>query len=622
MVGEIRDLKTIAATITLAETGHLVFGTLHTTGAVRTIDRLGSHSQTILRDNYRSVLAAQRMKESIERLDSAALFMVAGHASAAVGLIEANRRQFVAELQVAVTNLTEVGESKATQALAHHWDAYQERFARFLEVRGSAAAGEFYFDRIYPVFLQVKRSADLILEMNQDAMVRKSDLVQAKATALTRTMMVATVIATLTGVFLATLIIRRLLRPLSVLTQAARRIGQGDLDVRARIGGSDEAATLAAEFNTMADSLQAYQRSSLGDLLRAQQTAQAAIDSLPDPVLALGLDGRVLNANAVAERWLPLRPDEQGRVSLDGLATELQAAVLRVVKHVLGGHGPYVPQNFQEAVRVSTPDGDRVLMARGSPLYGESEDVRAVTVVLQDITRMQRFDELKNDLVSTVAHEFRTPLTSLHMAIHLCLDETVGSVNEKQADLLYAARHDCERLQNLVNDLLDLSRIQSGRVEMKPQVVSVGSLLAAVLEQHGAVAAEAGIELVRVSTTIGDERVAADPERIPIVLTNFIVNAVRHTPRGGTIELRWRADDGKVRFEVADTGEGIPPDYVSRVFDRFCRVPGAKRGGVGLGLSIAREIVVAHGGEIGAESVVGKGSTFWFTLPLADARAN
>src|SRR5260370_17171008 len=129
----------------------------------------------------------------------------------------------------------------------------------------------------------------------------------------------------------------------------------------------------------------------------------------------------------------------------------------RVRTHVLGGKGAYIPKGYEEAIRVDTPEGARFFLPRASPVYGEASGISGATVILQDVTRLKRFDELKNDLVATVAHEFRTPLTSLRMAIHLLAEETVGALNEKQADLLQAARQDCEPLQPTMTHLLHLS---------------------------------------------------------------------------------------------------------------------------------------------------------------------
>src|SRR6185369_2233068 len=273
-------------------------------------------------------------------------------------------------------------------------------------------------------------------------------------------------------------------------------------------------------------------------------------------------------------------------------------------------------KGFEEAVKVPSSEGDRYFLPRATPVYEEQGGIAGATVILQDVTRLRRFDELRNDMVATVAHEFRTPLTSLRMAIHLCLEQAVGPVTEKQADLLYAAREDCERLQAMVDDLLDLSRIETGRVEMRKRPTSSATLLEAALETHRMLSEERGVQLV-VTPLAVDEEVFADPERVALVLSNLVSNALRHTPAGGQITLRARPTNGWVRFEVTDTGAGIAAEYQPHLFEKFFRVPGtSSTNGAGLGLFIAKEIVEGHGGEIGVKSEESRGSTFWFTLPL------
>jgi signal transduction histidine kinase len=162
--------------------------------------------------------------------------------------------------------------------------------------------------------------------------------------------------------------------------------------------------------------------------------------------------------------------------------------------------------------------------------------------------------------------------------------------------------------------LLDLSSIQSGRLELQVRSVSVPQLLDTVVGAQEFAAEQKAIHL-QTSIAPGVERLELDPDRIALVLSNLLSNAVRHTARGGRVEIRVERSEGAGRFEVIDPGEGIPPEYQKRVFEKFFQVPGRKSGGAGLGLSIAREIVEAHGGEIGVESQPGRGSRFWFTLP-------
>lgn len=578
-----------------------------------TLAELGRVGENILRDNYQSVLAAQRMKEAIERVDSAAMFLVIGERERGLSQAAANRPKFDEALQIQEGNITEPGEAEATVRLRQLWITYQRQFEQFTSLSDPAALKQKYVSTLNPSFVAVKDAADVILNMNQDAMLRRSESLRRRSEQVQRLTVFGVIAALGIGLWFSSRLTTRALRPVSVLSQAVRRLGQGDLEARAVVEHAGEIGQLAKDFNAMAGRLKSYRESSLGELLQAQQASQAAIDSLPDPVIVFGLQGGILNVNQSAEHVLGLSLETQGDPMVR-VQPDLRDMLERVRTHVLSGKGAYIPKGYEEAIRVDTPEGARFFLPRASPVYGEASGISAATVILQDVTRLKRFDELKNDLVATVAHEFRTPLTSLRMAIHLCADEVVGPLNEKQADLLHAARQDCERLQNIVDDLLDLSSIQSGRLELQVRSVSVAQLLDTVVAAQEFAAEQKAIHL-QTSIAPGVERLELDPDRIALVLSNLLSNAIRHTARGGRVELRVERSEGAARFEVIDPGEGIPPEYQKRVFEKFFQVPGRKSGGAGLGLSIAREIVEAHGGEIGVESQPGRGSRFWFTLP-------
>ncbi len=580
--------------------------------AVATLADLGKSGQRILSDNYRSVLAAQRMKEAIERIDSAALFLLIGEDARGLPQAAENRPRFESELKVEEENITEPGEQEAADALRRNWTDYQQAFDAFVKLPNQQQRRDHYVQVLSPDFVRVKDSADSILAINQDAMVQRSDQ-QRRKSELARTLTIVAVLgALLAGLLASGSLVTRALRPVAVLGQAVRRLGQGDLDTRVRVNDSGEIGQLAQDFNAMADSLRSYRQSSLGELLQAQASAQAAIDSLPDAVLVFGADGALVNANRIAESLLGVRLDAEA--PLAPTPPEVRAVVDRVRTHVLAGEGPYVPRGFDEAVLLSTPEGALALLPRAAPVLGEEGGLIGATVVLQDVTRLRRFDELKNDLVATVAHEFRTPLTSLRMAIHLCVEGTVGPVTEQQLDLLTAAREDCERLQRIVDDLLDLARVRAGLLELSPTPVDVAALLEQALAGVRSAAEQAGVKL-EARAEPGSAPLVADRERLELALQNLLSNAVRHTTRGGSVSLLAAPSEDGVRFSVSDTGEGVAPEYLPRLFDRFFRVPGGHGGGAGLGLSIVKDVAEAHGGTVGVESVPGQGSTFWLSVP-------
>jgi signal transduction histidine kinase len=605
------------------------------------ITRLSQHTALILADNYRSVLAAQRMKESLERTDSAALFILAGHAADAAALISRHRKIFEDELGVQEGNISEPGEERLTAGLREAWDEYRRALDSYQRPEAAPRRSEAYFTRLQPLFLRVKQRADEILAINQDAMARRSDRAAAQARRFEEVMVLVVAAALLIGLSASAWLTARALRPLGVVSAAVRRFGGGDLRARADVSGGDEIAAVAVEFNSMAERLERYRRSSLGELLQAQQAAQAAINGLPDPVLLLDASGKLQGANTAAAHLLGVDTDRPADEGYAGVDPGVRSLVDRLRAHVLGGKGPYVPRGFEEALRVAaTPEGERTFLPRAAPLYGESGAVGGAVVILQDVTRLSRFEELRNDLVATVAHELRTPLTSLRMALHLCTEEVAGPLTPKQADLLFAARDDCERLQIIVDDILDLSRLEAGRTDLERRRVQPQAMVELAVEAHRAAAAEARVTL-RKEVLPGLPEIFVDPDRLQLVFSNLVANAVRYAPAASEISVRARPERGRptsgepapaepaeVRFEVSDQGPGIPEPHRAHLFEKFFRVPGALGGGAGLGLFIARWLVQAHGGRIGYESGgggagagTGPGATFWFTVPVAPPTA-
>ncbi|HEX8910315.1 MAG TPA: ATP-binding protein [Anaeromyxobacteraceae bacterium] len=579
--------------------------------SLRTVSDLGKASDRILRDNYRSALAAEGMLSQLDQMERDGILRAVGQAG--TDPVGVRRDRFEAELRAQTANITEPGEAAATQRLRAAWLAYRKAQE---EAVSSAAQLGTYLGPVRRAWLEVHDAAGEILALNRDAMVRKSALAQGTARRLLQLMGIATLAALGLGLVASTTLTARTVRPVTALGDVVRRFGEGDLEARARPRGDDEIAALGREFDTMAERLQEYRNSSLGQLLRAQQAAQAAIDSLPDPVLVVDAAGVVLSRNRAAVALLKLPPRDATGQALDAL--ELEAPVrerLRAVcSHVLAGKGPFAPRTLGEAIRIEDREGPRRFLPRAAALVAPDRGIAGVTVVLQDVTRLARFDELRNDLVATVAHEFRTPLTSLQMAVHMCAEEAAGPLSDAQKVLMAGARKDCDRLQTTVDEILDLSRIESGDVLLDARRLDARDLISQAVTAAGPPARAAGVEL-ELDAPGSSLPVLADPERVKIVLSNLLGNAVRYTTPPGRVRARVTREGRSVRFEVSDRGPGVPPRYQEQIFERFFRVPGAKGGGVGLGLYISREIVRAHGGAMGVESQDGRGSTFWFTLP-------
>ncbi len=226
-------------------------------------------------------------------------------------------------------------------------------------------------------------------------------------------------------------------------------------------------------------------------------------------------------------------------------------------------------------------------------------------------------DRLKSEFVGIASHELRTPLMTLRMGIDLINEQLAPHATEREREILAMCREDAARLERLITDLLDVSKIESGRMQPLLGPVAAATLVREALEPSRPRIDASGIHL-QVDIDEDLPSVIADPSQIQRVLTNLISNSVNATPQGGRIVVAARRVNDRVQISVTDTGRGIPREYVPRLFGKFVQVPGSETGSAGLGLAISQRIVQAHGGEIRVESEVGKGSTFTFTLPVVN----
>jgi len=258
---------------------------------------------------------------------------------------------------------------------------------------------------------------------------------------------------------------------------------------------------------------------------------------------------------------------------------------------------------------------DRHYLPRILAIGDKLTEFKGAAVILQDVTKFRLLDNAKTNLVGTVSHELKTPLTGLRMAVYLLLERTLGPLTAPQREMLESARDDADRLLRILDSLLDLTRLEAGASALERRQIPVDELLRGIADEARAFISAAGQQLV-VREEPGLGKVNVDPSRIRHVFINLLSNASKYSPAGGTITLGAApAPLGFVRFSVLDEGGGIPPEALPHVFDRFYRVPGQSKAGAGIGLAIAREIAVAHGGTIGCSSAPGGMTEFHFLVP-------
>jgi signal transduction histidine kinase len=572
--------------------------------AVSLFAKLGGAVEVILRENYTSVVAMHNIKGAAQNMDSALLLTFVDERDLARKRFAESAPVFQHNLDVENATITLPGEGDLAKTLTSAHQRYLARAADYLAASDPAVRRQMYFSELLPMVTEIQSTADKILKLNQDNMVKANADARALSTQSTRYMFLAILAGGVVAIFFAVRLQRSILGPITALTSSAKELGDGNLDQVVAVASRDELGQLADTFNKMASKLRAYRHVVSEEILQAKQMTAVTFSAFPDPIIALNADGQINFKNPAAENLLL-------KLSLED---QLPEQIHEQVKDVLAGREDYVPTSFASAICVRPGGKETFFLPRVIGIRDDKGTVFGAAVVLQNVTRLRLMDEVKTNLVATVSHELKTPLTSVRMALYLLLEEAIGALNPKQTELLVAARDDSERLLTMINTLLDLARIESGETRMLLAPLSPCELVRNAVADSKDFAASLGARL-SVDCDESLPEVGVEESRIAHVFSNFITNAAKHSPRGEEIILKASAHEDGVRFAVIDKGEGIPQQFQSRLFDKFYRVPGSNRAGAGLGLSIAREIVQAHHGGIGVNSAPGQGSEFYFILP-------
>lgn len=424
--------------------------------------------------------------------------------------------------------------------------------------------------------------------------------VQQTTAKVRRTLLLASALALLVATLLAAVIAEVVSRRLSRIVAFAQRVAAGDLTARIAERSTDELAIVAAALDTTAHKLE----ESFAAVETSRNQLETLLNSMQEAVIAVGPDGKVLWVNGRMKR-------------LAAAGVRLGAPVVESIRdpNFLGSVNGALQTKQLSTARVTSFLPGRVFEVTAAPMGG-----RGVVAVLHDVTQLERVEKTRRDFIANVSHELRTPLTSVQGYAETLMDSVSTDNGGNMREFLEIILKNAARMSRLTEDLLVLARVESGEQRFQIHPVSPSDLLDSALANFRDPAQSAGTELaVENSAT---EPVLADPEAIHQVFCNLIDNALKYAGFGRRIVLGARPSENNVEFYVRDFGPGIASEHLPRLFERFYRVDKARSresGGTGLGLAIVKHIVLAHGGQVRAESELGHGSTFWFTLPLASS---
>lgn len=539
------------------------------------INKLSNDTKNILVDNYNTIDYSRNMLIAIN--DDISL--------------PKNITFFEKNLLAQQHNVTEIGEQELTNKLKEDSKKLQK-------------------DSI--VLKAVNKDIFDIMLLNMQAIQRKNKV--ADDTSETSIFWI-TIIGTICFLIAFILLINlpnNIANPIQQLTSGIRQIANKNYSERVHFQEHNEFGDLAESFNTMATKLQEYQESNINKLLIEKKRTETLINNMQEPVIELDAEQRLLSMNDKALQVMGLKLND-----IKGKRAQDIALTNDLFRHLIQDLYSFKDEK-KSPIKIFNNGKESYFEKELIPIKivptGEREETHIGDVImLQNITQYKELDLAKTNFIATVSHEFKTPISSIKMSVQLLENEQIGFLNAEQKHLLESIKEDSTRLLKTTKDLLDVTQLESEKMQLNINENSVEEIVNYAIESNKNTAHQKNIVL---ETNFDDaiDFVHSDKEKTIWVLSNLISNAIRYSYENSKILISTKKLNDKIEFSVTDSGQGIPQEYQSKIFDRYFRIPGSQKEGTGLGLSISKEFIEAHGGKITVESELGKGSRFSFLL--------
>ncbi|MBM7661181.1 two-component system sensor histidine kinase ResE [Bacillus mesophilus] len=445
-----------------------------------------------------------------------------------------------------------------------------------------------------PFTSQVGEESAVFLYQTLDAVEQTTDQT-------TRLIFLAAGIAFMLTTFFAFFLSSRITSPLIKMREAAFEIAEGKFETRLPVVTHDEIGELGTAFNKMGKQL----KLNIDALRQEKEQLSSILSSMVDGVITLNRNGVMQLSNPPAERFLQAWYYEQG------MEENLEKAVPIEMRELFGR---VVSFEGEQLIEMDFQGRNWVVVM--SPLYN-GEQIRGAVAVIRDMTEERRLDKLRKDFIANVSHELRTPISMLQGYSEAIIDDIAETEQEKKeiAEVIY---EESLRMGRLVNELLDIARMEAGHIQLQEEPVNVHEFIERVVRKFHGLSKEKSIKLSYYCENCEEHMISFDPDRMEQVFTNLIDNAIRHTDSGGTVVVKANIIENGFKVDVQDSGSGIPNEDLPFVFERFYKADKARtrrKGGTGLGLAIVKNIIDAHQGQISVHSKINEGTTFSFFLP-------
>lgn len=535
-------------------------------------NKISIESQDLLKDNYNSVEYGRKMLDALNTWERER---------------DTARTIFEENLAAQEGNITEQGETTVTNALRQDYNAFLQH------------------DDSMPLQMSLQKNISRIIQLNLNAINEKNATAQK---AIENAKLIITMIVTFCLLIGFTFMVNfpgLIANPITKLTEGIKAIANKNYSQRIHLQRNDEFGDLAKAFNDMAEQLDEYEHSNLAKIMFEKKRAETVINSLKDASIGIDKNGTVLFANQQALQLLNLKESEV--VGHKQEAIQQRNDLFRFLTNEENGM-PF---------KIVVNDKENYFTKEQIDIQQENEKTGHV-IILKNITPFKELDVAKTNFIATISHELKTPLASSDFSLRLLEDERIGKLTAEQKELVQSLKDDNQRLLRILSELLDLSQVESGKMQLNLQPVPVNEI---ILKALGAVQNAAKEKNILIKQQLADNlpAVQADAEKAVWIINNFLTNAIRYSAQNDHIIIKSnQPDEQHIEIGVQDFGIGIDAALQQKVFDRFYRVPGIhEKKGTGLGLAISKDFADAMSGEIGVDSTPGKGSYFFCRFRVA-----
>jgi len=566
-------------------------------------------------DNYKSINAVNNMIEAIDGQNMSILNYLNDNKQTGIDSFYKNSDEFYKWYNIEANNITELGEKGYVNKVNKEYTKYIMLFSNLQEIRnkqGTDKALDFYNNQINILYNNLKSELKDLSALNEKAMFGRKDKVSNDTIVIMYIILGLSSVAVIGGYFISMFFINKFLKPIYILTEGIKSVKEGELHKEISVESSDEIGLLAHEFNNMTKRLQQFEYSNKGKLLKEKNKSIAIVKSISDPLIVLDTDYKVILLNNACEDIFSIKEEDVlNKHFLEGIRNE------ELNEYLSGVYKEGNEKRSEKIMKLEVNEKDYYFNIGSTAIKDENLKVYGIVVLLQNVTKLKQLEKIKTDFMRTISHELKTPLTSIMMGVSLITDKKIGDLNKKQENIVDAIKEDGERISSLISELLQLSKIESDKAVFNMKQCSIIGVIENCIERFNEQALSKEVNLYYDGIE-NLPKITIDSEKISWTLNNLVSNALKYVNAGDEILINVVVKDHKMYVSVEDTGVGIPEEYQKIIFDKFVQVKGGdlEMRSSGIGLSIAKEIVEAHGGEIWCESKLDVGSKFTFTLPI------